>query len=234
MATTKPTKPDDRIARLKFTTMKLADLHPHPRNPRKHPEPGTAEWAALKASLEHDYFDPLVFNARNKMLVSGHLRVKVMRESGFTAADVVVVDYDEQTHYARMMAANRSQGADNNLLLTELLRDMEKGGMAIALAGFTQDGVNKLLADAKKDADQAFLNQHLTGGGTTTPGAASPKDGENFPFVVVFNAEQHASVMDTIRRAKEHFGTDDLQTTVLHVFDAVSALMKPKPEKGKK
>lgn len=226
---------DGRIAKLNFTRMNLADLTPHPRNPRKHPEPGTAEWSALKASLDADYFDPLVWNKQNKMLVSGHLRRKVMLESGFTQADVVVVDYDEETHYARMMAANRQQGTDNNLLLTQLLSDMEKKGVSFALAGFTRDGVDELLARAKEEADKTFLNQHMTGGSTSgggDSGPAAPKDTENFPFVVVFDAGQHAKVMDIVRRSKEHFGTDDLQGTVLRIFDSFETAILNK--KGKR
>lgn len=225
---------DGRIAKLTFTRMDLADLKPHPRNPRRHPEPGTPEWAALKASLDHDYFDPLVWNKRNGMLVSGHLRLKVMKESGFTAADVVTVDYDEETHFARMMSANRQQGTDNNLLLTQLLTDMEKKGVSFMLAGFTRDGVDELLARAKEEADKTFLNQHLQGGSTGggDNGPAAPKDGENFPFVVVFDAGQHAKIMEIVRRAKEHFGTDDLQTTVLRIFDSFETATLNK--KGKK
>lgn len=218
MAKTKTS--DERIARLKLSLMNLSELNPHPRNPRKHPEPGTADWATLKASLEHDYFDPLVWNKRNGMLVSGHLRAKVMAESGITAADVVVVDYDEATHYARMMTANRTQGSDNNLLLTQLLADMEKGGVSIALAGFTKDGMDALLAAAKQEADKTFLNTHLAGTGGTSTGGEQTTDSENFPFVVSFDAQQHEKVMGIIRAAKEFFETEDLQSTVLHIFDA--------------
>jgi ParB-like chromosome segregation protein Spo0J len=94
-------------ARLTVRTLELAKLLPHPKNPRQHPEPGSPEWEALKASLQHDYFDPLIWNERNGFLVSGHLRTKVLASMGVTKADCVVVDYDEATHVNRMLAANR-------------------------------------------------------------------------------------------------------------------------------
>lgn len=228
-------KKDPRIAKLTFSRMSLDLMKPHPRNPRNHPEPGTAEWAALKASIEHDYFDPLVWNKRNGMLVSGHLRLKVMLEAGYTAADVVVVEYDEATHMARMAAANRSQGSDNNLLLTQLLGEVDKRGVSFALAGFTQDGVNKLLAAAKEEADKTFLNKHLTRRQATAAGEDGSGTPESFPFVIVLDSGQHDKVMEIIRRAKERLGTEDLQSTVMQIFthyEATALNRKGKSERA--
>src|SRR4051794_30220498 len=96
----------EKVAALRIERMAVAELQPHPRNPRKHPAVDSPAWEALKKSLGHDYFDPLVVNVRNGKLVSGHLRQKVMLALGFTHADVSVVDYDEPTHVARLIAAN--------------------------------------------------------------------------------------------------------------------------------
>src|SRR5688572_8315697 len=101
-----------KTAQLTIERLPIGSLQPHPRNPRRHPEPGTPAWEQMKVSLDHDYFDPIVFNRRNGLLVSGHLRTKVLRESGFTEADCVVVDYEEPVHLARMIAANRGAGED--------------------------------------------------------------------------------------------------------------------------
>jgi hypothetical protein len=115
-----------KVAELNIQRLPLSRLKPHPRNPRKHPESGTAQWKALKRSLEHDYFDPLVWNKRNKMLVSGHLRRKVLEEMGVVEADVVVVDYDEPTHLARLLAANNPNGEDDLGGLGDILREISE------------------------------------------------------------------------------------------------------------
>ena len=111
-------------ATLNIQRLPLATLQPHPRNPRNHPEPDSPAWQVIEASLKHDYFDPIVWNVRNGQLVSGHLRSKVLARLGFTAADCVVVDYDEPTHIARMLAANKLTGEDDveaqKVLLAEL------------------------------------------------------------------------------------------------------------------
>lgn len=123
----------------------MADLRPHPRNPREHPEPGTEAWEKLKRSLADAYFDPLVWNRRNGLLVSGHLRRKVLLELGFTHADVVVVDWDEPKHLANMLRANQEAGKDDRAGLRTILQELQLGGAELALTGLPDVELAKLL-----------------------------------------------------------------------------------------
>ncbi len=127
----------DKIAQVTIRRKPLAALGLHERNPRIHPEPGTAKWAVMEASLKHDYFDPLVWNKRNEKLVSGHFRKKVLSFMGYTHADVVEVDYDEHTHIARMIAANKAAGDDNLPLQKELFAELaDLGDFDFTLTNF--------------------------------------------------------------------------------------------------
>ncbi len=128
----------EKTASIRLKKVALAEIKPHPRNPRRHPEPGSKQWEVLAASLGHDYFDPLVLNERNGMLVSGHFRCKVLAHLGFTHADVSVVDYDEPTHLARMIAANELLGAWESDLLDQLAKDISASGLAASLAGWDE------------------------------------------------------------------------------------------------
>lgn len=141
MTSTRPTM--NSHLKLTIKELPLARLRPHPRNPRVHPQPGSPEWDALKASLAHDYFDPIVWNQRNGCLVSGHLRTKVLEAEGVESVDAVVVDYDEPTHLARMIAANRQVGEFDDGALAEILADCQTP----ALAGMTDAQVAALLAE---------------------------------------------------------------------------------------
>jgi len=134
-----------KTAELNIKRIALPKLKPHPRNPRVHPDPGTPEWDTLKRSLAMDYFDPIVFNTRNGMLVSGHLRVKVMRAEKYTHADAVVVDYDENTHLARMIAANKSIGNDDRAALKDLLQEMDTGAVDMAVTGYSTEEIEDLM-----------------------------------------------------------------------------------------
>ena len=124
-----------RIAEIdleKAVAVELLKLHP--RNPRKHAEPGSPIWEILKRSISHAYFEPLVWNRRNGYLVSGHFRLKVMIEMGYTHVDVSVVDVDEATHYAMMIAANRLLGDWEKGMLAGLATDINAAGLDAALA----------------------------------------------------------------------------------------------------
>jgi hypothetical protein len=144
-----------KIASLKIETLPLASLKPHPRNPRKHPAKDSPEWKVLEASLKHDYFDPIVWNVRNGQLVSGHLRTKVLKNMGFESADVVVVDYDEPTHIARLMAANKAIGENDLPKMQELFGELKTvDGFDMAVAGFTLPEVDSLFEEADNEDAQ--------------------------------------------------------------------------------
>ncbi len=141
--------------------LRIAQLVPHPKNPRVHPAPGSPEWEVMKASLAHDYFDPVVWNKRNGMLVSGHLRSKVMEAEGVQLVDAVIVDYDESTHVARMIAANNNIGRDDGKALAELLGQLTAGAdVAMALTGYTDTDLSAIMrgdqgAHENADASEA-------------------------------------------------------------------------------
>ncbi len=144
------------ILELKVERKLLSELRPHPKNPRKHPKKGSPRWEMLRRSLEHDYFDPLVWNERNGLLVSGHFRRAIALDMGTEAADVVVKDYDEPTHLARMIAANRQAGEFEEELLASISRDIDTAGLDAALAGFDEKEFAALIEapDTIDDTDE--------------------------------------------------------------------------------
>lgn len=125
----------EKIAALNLVRMPLADVnHPHPKNPRDIPAADSEEIRVLDASLDHDYFDPVVWNSRNGLLVSGHVRVPRLIALGFTHADVSVVDYDDATHEARLLAGNDHSGKNNEDKLDALLTSLRTSEVDPVLA----------------------------------------------------------------------------------------------------
>lgn len=144
-------RPIAREMKITVESIELDRLKPHPRNPRHHPEPGTPEWNALRESLRHDYYDPLVWNKRNGFLVSGHLRAAIASHDGVERIDCVVVDYDEATHVARMISANRHAGSfDDEQVMALLgeLKDLESN-----LAGFTDEQLIDVIGHTRAEQD---------------------------------------------------------------------------------
>ena len=158
------TKPN-RAAALTLKRVRLADLKPHASNPRTHPEPGSAAWVALKRSLEADYFEPLVINSgrtvaslRN-VIVSGHLRVKVLTQEGYTHADAVIVDYTEQRHVEVMLRANNQSGEWDERELAALLKDIPSPDLE--LTGFDAEEINRLIGEIVVSAVGAETQSRL-------------------------------------------------------------------------
>ena len=148
-----------KIAAVVIKRMALSDLKPHPRNDqiRRHPEPGTPRWETLKKSLDNDYFDPIVFNTRNGYIVSGHLRLKILMAEGYTHADVSLVDYDEQTHLARLIAANRDIGEDIMAGIADIMLELDTGDMDMALTGFDTSAIEKMMTNMPPDGKEPLI-----------------------------------------------------------------------------
>ena len=153
----------EKTAELVMERPALADLIPHPDNPRDHPKPASPEYEALKASIAHDYFQPIEVNKRNGMIVGGHLRSKVMLDMGYTHAMCVICDYDEPTHKARLIAANKQAGKDNQDALAALLsslRSTETDPMLALMSSLGEDLPPAGDGDAEPEIDRAaVLNQ---------------------------------------------------------------------------
>ena len=152
----------ERIAAIETARLPIEQIQLHPRNPRKHPEPGSPIWEILKRSLEHAYFEPLVWNRRNGCLVSGHFRLKVLTEMGYTQVDVSVVDLDEATHYALMIAANRMLGEWEEAILASLAKEIDEAGLDAALALYDHKSLLALVDCPVTDDDTEQTEELVT------------------------------------------------------------------------
>jgi DNA modification methylase len=153
---------NEKIAAIETARMSLDQVRPHPRNPRKHPEPGSKMWEVLKRSLERSYFEPLVWNRRNGFLVSGHLRLKVLRDMGYEQADVSVVDLAEAEHYAVMIAANRQVGEWEEAVLAALAKEIDEAGLDAALALYDAKALLALVDCPVTDDDSEEVGEILS------------------------------------------------------------------------
>tara|TARA_A200000159_G_scaffold49508_1_gene45703 strand:- start:38 stop:817 length:780 start_codon:yes stop_codon:yes gene_type:complete len=193
-----------KVMELRVRRMSLGDLHEHPRNSevRKHPEQGSADWDVLTASLTHDYFDPLVWNERNGQLVSGHLRRKVMESMGIERADVVVVDYDEPTHIARLLAANNLLGRDDKKGMKEFLTELSgTKRFDMDITGFSSESLKDKfdLSPAKKQTEGT---EHGDGNdGSSASNYEAPRD--SVPLALSYPPNDHIEVMGLIRTARK-------------------------------
>ncbi len=141
--------------------MKVADLKPNARNPRKITDKRLSQLS--KAVEEFGDLSGIVFNRKTKELVSGHQRLKLFEKdteitidvahkkptkNGTVAEGFIVlrgerfpyreVSWDETRQKAATIAANNSAGSWDNNILGDWLLDIDDMGMDLDLTMFDE------------------------------------------------------------------------------------------------
>ena len=89
----------------------LDEINPAKYNPRKDLKPGDPEYEKLKKSIdEFDLVEPLVMNKRSNVLISGHQRLKILKERGDMETEVSIVDLSPERERALNIALNKIRG----------------------------------------------------------------------------------------------------------------------------
>lgn len=133
-------------ALLNTKVVKIDELKTADYNPRKDLKKEDFEYKQLKNSIkEFDYVDPLIFNEKTKNLISGHQRLKVLKELGYTEIEVNCVSFDEQKEKALNIAMNKIQGEwDENKLFDLLKQISDTGNIQYNLIGFSESEIKDL------------------------------------------------------------------------------------------
>ena len=132
---------------MKLEQMHIDDLAPAAYNPRVPMTPGTANYEALDRSLEEfGLVVPIIYNRRTGHVVSGHQRLRVLRNRGEERIDVVVVDLPIKREKALNLALNRIRGFWDFEKLTKLLGELQDiDPDLVELAGFPEREVEILM-----------------------------------------------------------------------------------------
>ena len=106
---------------------------PNPKNPRIDLKPGMPLYEKLKKSIENfGYADPIIWNERTGMIVSGHQRFQVMKDIAqkegkeLTTVQVVKVSMDESKQDGFMIAVNKITGLWDEEKLSAILRELDE------------------------------------------------------------------------------------------------------------
>ena len=139
---------------MQIERMKVEDLKPANYNPRKKLKPGDKEFEKLKKSIEEfGYVEPIILNKRTSTVVGGHQRLEVMKHLGHTEVDCVIVDLDEKKEKALNIALNKISGEWDNDLLTDLLKELDQGGI-VSLTGFDTEELDTLFAGTEYNVSE--------------------------------------------------------------------------------
>ncbi|EAD5762652.1 transcriptional regulator [Listeria monocytogenes] len=126
--------------------IEVSKINPAAYNPRIDLQPNDPEYQKLKKSIEKfGYIDPLIWNKKTGNLVGGHQRFKILLEGNPERLTVSVVNLDLNREKALNVALNKVEGGWNDELLADLLNDISANSENIALTGFEEKEVSKLI-----------------------------------------------------------------------------------------
>ena len=132
---------------MEITKMQINQIKKADYNPRVELQPGDPAYEKLKNSIKtFGFCEPLIFNRTTGHLVGGHQRLTVLKDLGYTEAEVVVVELPPEQEKACNIALNKIQGDwDENklaLLLDELTKAPE---FDVTVTGFETEEISDLL-----------------------------------------------------------------------------------------
>jgi len=146
------------IKKMQISQIKKADY-----NPRVGLKPGDPAYEKLKSSIEtFGFCEPLIFNRRTGHLVGGHQRLMVLKDLGYTQAEVVVVELPLEQEKACNIALNKVQGSWDEQKLALLLDELTKAPeFDVGLTGFESGEISDLLdralnADSPQTREENF------------------------------------------------------------------------------
>ncbi|MFB0553660.1 MAG: site-specific DNA-methyltransferase [Phycisphaerae bacterium] len=130
------------IRKMQISQIKKADY-----NPRVELRPGDPVYEKLKSSIEtFGFCEPLIFNRRTDNLIGGHQRLTVLKDLGYTEAEVVVVELPLEQEKAFNIALNKIQGDWDERKLALLLDELTKvPEFNVELTGFETEEISDLL-----------------------------------------------------------------------------------------
>lgn len=110
--------------------------------------PGDEEYERLKRSIEtFGYVDPIIVNA-DGTVIGGHQRLFVLRDLGYSEADVAVVDLSKADEKALNIALNKIAGEWDEEKLAAIFAELDAEGYDLGLTGFAEDEITVALVDA--------------------------------------------------------------------------------------
>lgn len=126
-----------------FVRLKPAELRPADYNPRVITK---RDFDALRRSIRRfGVMEPLVARRSDRLLLAGHQRLRAAMAEGLADLPVVLVDCDDAEARTLNVALNKIGGSWDVPKLAELLADLACREADLALTGFDDREVDRLL-----------------------------------------------------------------------------------------
>lgn len=134
-----------KMEKIEITKLKMAEY-----NPRKNLTEKDPEYIKIKNSIsEFGYISPIIINS-DMTVISGHQRLKVLKDLGHTEIECIVVDFDKSKEKMLSVALNKISGEWDYQKLESLFNELAADNMDLSIMGFDEKEINKLIKETEE------------------------------------------------------------------------------------
>lgn len=181
-------------------TVRLPDLKPHPKNPRKHPDKLITK--LITSIKEFGFTSPVLIDADNRIL-AGHARCKAAEKMGLSEVPVVVLPLTGAAADAYVIADNKLNELSewDETVLADLIADIDAANFDAEITGFDADEIERLLSpqgctEDYFDEEKAKSIVEANGGAVTREGDVWLINGHRLMCGDSASADDFAKLMD--------------------------------------
>lgn len=195
----------------------LAELIPHPKNPRLH------DLDSIRESIDaNDFAGAIYAQEGTNYVLSGHGRIKTLLEEGFTEAPVIFIACDDDQAERYVLAFNRvgEKSQYDQELLADLLTSRAEAGDLYG-TGYSADDVDDLLA--KYDADAFVAEEQEFQGGYVEEAEQAAQRASRVAetkasrglreVVLVFDLDRYERFAEALKVCEGFYSTDNQSDT---------------------
>ncbi len=135
-----------KMQKIEINKLKMAEY-----NPRKNLTEKDPEYIKIKNSItEFGYVSPIIVNS-DMTVISGHQRLKVLKDLGNTEIECVVVDFDKNKEKMLSLALNKISGEWDYQKLEILFNELASSeDVDLSITGFNQKEIDKLVKETEE------------------------------------------------------------------------------------
>lgn len=146
---------------MELKKQKIGDLKIATYNPRKELNEKDKEYQKIKNSIiEFGYVAPIIINA-DKTVISGHQRIKVLKDLGYEEIDCIVVNFDKNKEKLLNIALNKISGEWDYQKLESIFNELDENNIDLLITGFDEKEINKLIKETEETEETMNENTEI-------------------------------------------------------------------------
>ena len=149
---------------MELKKQKIGDLKIATYNPRKELNEKDKEYQKIKNSIiEFGYVAPIIINA-DKTVISGHQRIKVLKDLGYEEIDCIVVNFDKNKEKLLNIALNKISGEWDYQKLESIFNELDENNIDLLITDESGNTVKTSISlnmptDETVEAGMSILKQ---------------------------------------------------------------------------